>query len=186
MRRVMYNVCSTVQCTLSARICQDQVYFMPPCHATFTLAFWIIQNRKMFRLLIFRMTVLLAQSLLSVVKLISINRIWSLVIGPGFYSANKIWFCKNSWNLNTELQTWDTGGSGQRGGNLDSVEIWWDISQNQWPRKSFVKLHPRMTPLRPPSVWVLWMWQKASGNILQCVWFHLSECCWVCLVTAVV
>ena len=90
MRRVMYNVCSTVQCTLSARICQDQVYFMPLCHATFTLAFCMIQNRKMFRLLIFRMTVLLAQSLLWVVRLISINRIWSLVIGPGFYSANKI------------------------------------------------------------------------------------------------
>ena len=83
-----------------------------------------------------------------VVQLISINRIWNLVIGEGFHSANKIQLCKNRWNLNAELQTWDTGGSRQRGGNLDSVELWWEISQNQWPRKSFVKIHPRMTPLR--------------------------------------
>ena len=38
MRRALYNVCSTVQCTLSASAsnCQGQVYFMPPYHAIFT------------------------------------------------------------------------------------------------------------------------------------------------------
>ena len=50
-------------------------------------------------------------------KLISINRISNLVIGQGFFSANN--FCKNSWNLNTELQTWDTGGAAG-----SEVETW--------------------------------------------------------------
>ncbi len=110
-----------------------------------------------------------------VVQLISINRIWNLVIGEGFHSANKIQLCKNRWNLNAELQTWDTGGSRQRGGNLDSAELWWEISQNQWPRKSFVKIHPRMTPLRL-SVCFVNLTKSFWEHFAMClnVWFHLS------------
>ena len=156
MRRALYNVCSTVQCTLrqSASNCLGQVYFMPPYHAIFTHLHmpseWSsLKWKKMYRdYRNWRWQFYSHNPIPWVVQLISINRIWNLVIGEGFHSANKIQLCKNRWNLNAELQTWDTGGSRQRGGNLDSVELWWEISQNQWPRKSFVKIHPRMTPLR--------------------------------------
>ena len=117
----MYNVCSTVQCTLSAKICQDQVYFMPLCHATFTLAFWMIQNRKMFRLLIFRMTVLLAQSLLSVVKLISINRIWSSLLAQVSIQQTKFNFVKiaETWTLSCKPET-----RGEAGSEVETWILW--------------------------------------------------------------
>ena len=106
----------------------DVFYFMPPYHAIFTLAFWTIQNRKKYPEIIdipddsFISTI--PSSL--VVKLISINKIWNLVIGQGFYSANKIWLCKNSWNLNTKLQTWDTRGAARW-----KLGFWGNMMRNQ-------------------------------------------------------
>ena len=155
----------------------DVFYFMPPYHAIFTLAFWTIQNRKKYPEIIdipddsFISTI--PSSL--VVKLISINKIWNLVIGQGFYSANKIWLCKNSWNLNTKLQTWDTRGAARW-----KLGFWGIMMRNQ--SKSVTKKKFHQTPSShdssspPPPVSVLWMWQKASGNILQCVWVYLSGC----------
>ena len=128
------------------------------------------------------MTVLLTQSHRWVVKLISINRIWDLVIGEGFYSANRIQLCKNRWNLNAELQTWDTGGQQAARWKLGFVELWWEISQNQWPRKSFVKIHPRMTPLRQwQSLCICFVkltksfWEHFAMCLVSSVWQYL---CW--------
>ena len=164
-------------------------YASLPCNFyTFTHAFWMIQfeaKEKCWDYRNRRWQFYSHNPIPWVVQLISINRIWNLVIGEGFHSANKIQLCKNRWNLNAELQTWDTGGSRQRGGNLDSAELWWEISQNQWPRKSFVKIHPRMTPLRLCLCMFCESDKKLLGtfcNVSEClissVWLDLSWLGW--------
>lgn len=121
-----------------------------------------------------------------VVQLISINRIWNLVIGEGFHSANKIQLCKNRWNLNAELQTWDTGGEQAARWKLGFCGIMMRNQSKSVTKKKF-RQNPSSHDSSPSlSLYVFWIWQKASGNILQCVWFHLSGCIWAGLVTAVV
>ena len=165
-------------------------YASLPCNFyTFTHAFWMIQfeaKEKCSDYRNWRWQFYSHNPIPWVVQLISINRIWNLVIGEGFHSANKIQLCKNRWNLNAELQTWDTGGEQAARWKLGFCGIMMRNQSKSVTKKKF-RQNPSSHDSSPSlSLYVFWIWQKASGNILQCVWFHLSGCIWAGLVTAVV